>query len=280
MAQFFEPNQEALQKEYKKDRKERVDNDTSNNVPAIFLKPGVTQLRILPPYSEKGMWFREIKEHWIQPVGACTCPRTIGEECPVCEEGTKLYEERTESSIAAARELRPRSAFLFNAVPYSGPDENLKMENGVKVLKTGVTVKRDILDLDQDEAGGWGNITSLEDGIDIRIERRGQGRMDTTYTVKGIPKRSNLLEKLQTVGLSLEDLKPFNLDKVFPPRSYDDLKALFETSKEDGFSGTQTTAPAAASKPLKVSGSTTTDGRVEVKTDSEVPDIPAPPKGE
>jgi len=35
----------------------------------VFLKEGITQVRILPPYSARGVWCREVREHQITIEG-------------------------------------------------------------------------------------------------------------------------------------------------------------------------------------------------------------------
>lgn len=254
-------NQEALAREYKKDKKEKVSN-SGQSKRFYFLKKGITQVRILPPYSEAGIWFREVQEHATTQDGSFQpepCPRMVGESCVFCAEGQRLYSLKTEESIEAAKELRARNQYLFNALIYSSPEEGDKLDNGSVVLKTGVMVKRDILDLDQDAAGGWGDITNLEDGVEIRIEKRGEGRMGTHYITKGIPKRSSILEDLAAKKLDPEvTIKLVDLDAMYEPKDSETLKIIFDTMKSAEAGFTPTPLPNISSEA------------------PPVPDIPAP----
>ena len=202
--------------------------------PFLFIKKGTTQVRILPAYNENGNWFKEVREiSWQDENGKfkpLVSPSSNGDPCPFLEEGKRLYELGGEENVEASREFRPRSQFLFNVIVMNTPDGDVPINDCVKVLKCGTTVKRAILDLDQDHAGGWGDITNLENGVDIRITREGNGRNDTTYTVKGIPNRTNILEWLEERGFGGE-LAPHNLDEFFSPRSYEELLPLLEQKK-------------------------------------------------
>lgn len=255
----FQKNEEALKAEYQKDKRES-NGGGSQGVPLLFLKKGITQVRILPEYKDGVPWFREIKEVFTKVDGVSafhTSPDTYGDPCPFKEEGQRLYKERTEESIEAAKSLRPKSSFLFNAICYTSPDGDIGPEAGVVVLKAGTMVKRALLDLDQDAAGGYGNITDLKEGFDIRIERTGDG-LNTEYVAKAIPQRTNIIEKLESMGLNpSEILNPIDLDELFPAKSYDELKKVLNSvlgKKEDTL-------------PPVISGN-----------DSVVPNIPAPPE--
>jgi hypothetical protein len=195
----------------------------------LFLKEGVTQLRFLPPYSQRGSWFREVKEHNSRLNGEFTtgtCPRTKGKYCIFCEEGQRLYNLGGEDNVKRAKDFRPKQTFLFNVMVYSSP-QNLDLTRGVLVLKSGVKVKRQLMDLDQDAAGGWGDITSLNTGFDIRITKKGKGQFDTEYFVKGVPSRNNLLDTLKKHSLPL-DFAPHDLDSLLGIRPEGELKQMFD----------------------------------------------------
>jgi len=201
--------------------------------PFLFLKEGITQIRVLPPYSNKGVWAREIREHSLTIEGkfmTFTCPKYHDSDpCPFCEEGANLHSQGTEESVEASKVLRPKRSFLFNVLVYSAPGDQLSLRSGVKVLKTGITVQRQVFDLDQDAAGGWGNIYDLEKGFDLRITAKGAGR-SREYIIKGVPGRTNVLEQLKIQGVSIE-LKPVNLDELLPCQPYDKLQRALQDSR-------------------------------------------------
>lgn len=109
---------------------------------------------------------------------------------------------------------------------YSSPN-NVDLTKGVLILKSGVKVKRQLFDHDQDAAGGWGDITSLTSGFDIRITKKGKGQFDTEYFVKGVPTRNSLLDTLKKQGLAT-DIAPHDLDQMLAVRPEIELKQMFE----------------------------------------------------
>jgi len=229
---FFPTNQENVDKQ-------------AGVQPYVFLKEGITQVRVLPAYSDQGVWAREVREHQATIDGkflTFTCPKYHhGDPCPFCEEGANLQLEGSEDSVEASKAFRPKRAFLFNVLVYSAPGDQLSLRSGVKVLKTGITVQRQIFDLDQDAAGGWGNIYDLEKGFDLRITAKGAGR-NREYIVKGVPGRTNVVDQLNVQGIKIA-LKPVDLDTLLPCLPYDRLvKAL-----ADSRGNTQTYAPSAPS---------------------------------
>lgn len=209
-------------------------DEVRNNL-FFFLKKGTSHVRILPAYSEKGVWYREIKEvPWHDENGRykpIISPATNGEKCPFVEEGQRLYNLGGEDNVTAAKQFRPKSQYIFNVIVKNTPDGEMPVEECVKVMKCGVSVYRQIMDLDQDFAGGWGNLSDLEKGFDIRITREGVGQMDTRYTVKGIPNgRTNILEWLEEKGYG-RALTPHNLDELYPTKSYEELLPIVEQMK-------------------------------------------------
>lgn len=222
---FYETDNEEIQRDYNRDQK-----GGGNDANLFFLRQGVTQLRILPAYSEKGVWYRELREHAARQNGNYSpvlCLRTNDQDCPFCEHGQELYNEGGEASVEAAREFRPRSSFLFNVVVFSEPNNETNLESGVQVLKAGVKVKRQILELDQD-AADWGDITNLHKGVNLKIKRSGKGQFDTEYLVNGMPKRTDIVETFKEKGIPLSKLKPANLDEVMQFKSYEEAKLILK----------------------------------------------------
>jgi len=244
----------------------------------IFLKKGATHLRVLPAYSDRGRWFREVKEVWLTVDGKkkpIVSPATNGDPCPFEEEGRRLYELKGEENIKRAREFRPRRSYLFNVVVKDTPDGAPKIDNCVKILKCGVKTFRQILDHDQDHAGGWGDITNLEKGYDLRITRTGQGRMDTEYTVKGVPNQQSrsILDYLDTNGYG-RSLVPHDLDVTFTPASYEEMQEyleIFKTELDNAYDENPNSTP--EFQNIVKSDEVAPQAPIE----SENTDIPAPP---
>ena len=215
------------------------DNKVQETSNMLFLKKGVTQVRVLPAYSEKGTWFRTVKEipiHLNGKYSPVVSPITVGDPCPFEKEGRRLYnlkEGDREENIEKAKTFRPRNFFLFNVIVMEWPDDfPIDIEQCVKVLKCGVKVKEQILDFDQDHSGGWGDVTNLTNGFNLRITRTGQGRNDTQYTVKGVPGRTNILDYLEEKKFT-QTLTPHDLDVMYEPRPYEELEKLLAQVKAD-----------------------------------------------
>jgi len=224
---FGQNNPDFIREAYVESQKMRGDEGT-----VLYLKTGVTQLRILPPHVDAPSWFRAYKEHGIHPNGkyrTFTCPESVdGSECPICEEGARLYELKGDDNLKAAKRLYAKQAFLYNAYVYSSPDSK-GLKDGIFVVKSGVKVYKQLMEFDHDPAGDWGNISDLEAGFDFRIERKGAGRYKTEYNVMPVRKESNIL--LQVAAAGFEFGTPTDLTTVYPPLSYEDLYAVLETDE-------------------------------------------------
>jgi hypothetical protein len=206
---FYPPNEELLEQQRARDAKEAIDS----NPDSFFLKKGRTQVRILPPYSEEGVWFKEIHEHFLNGL-MYTCPAQYGDDCPACNESARIGALGGEANVELSRSIRLRKQFLFNVLVKSAPP-GVEFERGkVYVLKAGVMVKRAILALDRDRQSGWTGITDLETGFDIAIMREGEGMMNTRYSVMPT-QRSNLVEQLAAMQIDLNALSLHNLDEIY-----------------------------------------------------------------
>lgn len=225
---FYQPNEDLLNSAYSRASKDVTQKDQVST-PMFYIKPGSSQVRVLPPWSEKGVWFHEIKEHFIRTdndYSLFTCPSTVGEFCPVCQEGMKYYKSSDPENVEFGKNLRPRTQVLYNVIVENAPT-GVEFEYGkIYVMKTGVMVKRDLLDLDRDVTGGFANITDIENGVAVSIKRTGKG-LSTSYYVRPTPKgRSNLKAELHEHGIDLDSLELYPLDQIFQPPSEEELKSL------------------------------------------------------
>lgn len=225
---FGQADPDFMQEAYAEAKKERSDSGE-----VLFLKSGITHVFFLPPHKVSPSWFREYREHGLRPDGkfkTFTCPQEDGDPCPICEAGTELWEEKTEASIKAAKRLNAKKQFLYNVYVFSSPDGKA-LRDGIHTLKSGINVYKELMAYDSDEAGGWGDITNLKAGVEFRIERKGKGQFDTTYSAKPVPQRTNLLEKLAAAGFEIGT--PTDLSKVYPARKYEELAELLEKDQPE-----------------------------------------------
>lgn len=189
--------------------------------------PGLTQVRILPAYSEAGKWYREIKEynlyddgHWV----LVPSPLSLGDyACPIYQAGRELYASGNSLSIEKAKNLRPRTRYIFNAVVFSEPKGEVTPKKGVVVLKAPKTVKTQLQEFDLDD--DYEDITNLKTGRDVKIIRSGE-KLNTVYQVMPVPKQTDLQEVLAAQGVDIDNLSLYNLDELFVPPDSSELERL------------------------------------------------------
>jgi len=225
--QHYQVNKEVLANEKASQDKKAVNNN--GNAPSLYLKEGLTQVRILPPYSEKGVWYRKIEEHRLlidKKSRFFTCPGIEEMPCPICEKGEALYAAGGADNVEEAKSLQTRSKYLYNVLVISSPStgDDACEFGKVYMMQSGVQVFKQILELDQDEATGWADITDLEKGVNITIKRSGKG-LDTSYDVNPHGSgRSSIVEALAAQGIDINSLELIDLDKQLMPPSYEDLE--------------------------------------------------------
>ena len=269
-------NQQKIENEYNKDRKQAI-KDEGTKVPFYYLKKGKTILRVLPPYSAEGVWFKEFYEHKL-PLGGktagFTCLRQYGQGCVICDKG----EELSEKGDSACKEFQPKRSYLFNVVVLSD-NSGITAKDGVKVLKAGVTIKKEMVDLDRAFSEGYGNITSITEGFTLSVERTGDTMKDTRYNVKAFRERTNIVDVLKAQNVDPSNFTQFNLNDAVPaPRPIEEMQAAIEgKGRVFGFPAVAVstvaqvpvvTAPVTTSTPQPVNL-----GIVVVP----VPEIPEPP---
>lgn len=234
MAQIFKVNKEKMQEEYKKEVKR--ENPNKSAFPILFLKEGETKLRVLPPWSAEGVWYRKTHEHpayvngFFNPVA---CPKKMANQpCPFCEESDRLYKLGGEENIEAAKKFRWSTKFFMNIVVHDSPDkERGNLNVGVQVLKVGKKILDQILNYDQDASEGWGDITDLENGYDLKITRRGNEQYNTEYTVMAAKNPTNIVEDLKKAGI--KNIELVDLDDVVTVLTYNELKAIMLNNHEE-----------------------------------------------
>jgi hypothetical protein len=211
----LKPVKSKTEEEYKKDTGQ--DEKPSNGgITLYYPRKGITVVRFLPSWNEAGELWKEMYEHYFIVNGQkkySICRGTFKKNCPVCEKGKKLYSSGDLDDLAEAKSLRPKPKYLFNVIIMSDPEGN-KASDGVRVMKLGVKVKQPLASLQWDFSGGWGDMASIENGFDVRIERRGDTMQTTEYFVQGVPKRTNLVEVLKSQGVDINQLTAYNLDEV------------------------------------------------------------------
>lgn len=288
---YIEPNAQALQEE-----KARQDKEANSGLKdAFFLgTPGIYQIRVLPPHPNSGgLWYRRLVEYRI-PIEKrsffITSPSAFDQPDPVKEAVDALVATNDPENMKRAKDLAPRTQYLFNVLVLSAPN-GVEFEFGkVYVLKAGEMVKRGLLELDQDEGLGWTNITDLSAGVNVTIKRTGKGQYDTRYDVNPHGAgRSNIVELLAQRGIDINTLTLNDLNELCPLKSEDEIRDLL---RRGGFAVGQPQAfrptggvPVAGSGPAPVSAPvpagtptpTAAPQPVPVSTTPQAPPAPAQP---
>lgn len=218
--EFFERNEASLQGE--KDALDKRENAFGVNADMLYLLPGTTQVRILPPYSSLGVFFKEISKHRVK-IGkrwdTYACPQEMASlPCALCELGMELTASLDEAKIEyASNTLRPQTKYLYNVICLGGP-QNRKNEapefGKVYCLEGGVMVHKAIIRLDQDPADGWADITTVNNGVNLSIKRTGHG-LGTEYSVNPKAERTDIFAQLSGRGIDPQGLVLFDLDNVY-----------------------------------------------------------------
>lgn len=232
----YKRNQDALAKA----RQEDIDGATGFVQYAQTFKNGTTTIRIMPAWSDKGVWFEPITEHFVMAKKkSFVCSKEVSGRCPICEHGKALADSGQEE---AAKNFRPSTKYLVNAIVLSEPSGKLSIKDGIKVYKLPSGVKTTLLDFDVDASGdGWGDITDYFHGVNIKVDRAGQG-LGTKYTVKPLPTRVDIVARLQEEGINVESLQLNVLDEMFPAKTYEELS--------DEFNAVTSDAPAETPEPV------------------------------
>jgi len=170
-------------------------------------KEGRNLLRILPPVGEMEFFFQPVGRHYFPPDGKkySYCPNFTSDgelPCPICELVTEL---KNSGEKKLADELRIKRSFWMNVI---NRDDDTK---GPLVYTPGIIVFSEISSLISDP--DYGDITDINDGYDIIVEKSGTGR-DTEYHVKPRPKVTPLTDDEDILESWLEKARDLSFIEV------------------------------------------------------------------
>lgn len=164
-------------------------------------KEGKNTIRILPPWSDSGLWYKEAALHYgmTDETGkerAYPCLKMFGEDCPVCNKRDEFMEGDGEDKKIADK-IRARVKFYANVLD--------RATGSVKIWGFSQKTLGVLLSYCSDP--DYGDITNPDEGFDVVIERTGTGKLDTRYAIRVKPKPSavdvdgweDFLQNLDTV---------------------------------------------------------------------------------
>jgi len=268
-------NTTKIQNEYDKDRKQAV-KEENTKVPFYYLKKGKTILRILPAFSAEGVWFKEYYDHHL-PLGGraanFTCARQFGQTCLICNKG----EELSAAGNSSFKDFQPKRAYLFNAIVLSD-NNGVTAKDGVKVLKSGVMVKKEMVDLDRAYSEGYGDITNITSGFTLAVERTGDTVKDTRYNVKAFRDRTNIIDILKAQNVDPSNFTQFDLNDAVPaPRPIEEVQAAIEgKAKVFGFPSVAVPVPGGTAGGLYEQVKSTEVPATQLNTVSGITIVPVP----
>ena len=171
---------------------------------------GTSKIRILPPWSETGDIAFECKSHWKIPPNdrMVNCLKVINKECPICD---LVKDLRNRGKADMASKFSAKKSIYYNIIVRG------EEEKGVQIMRSGIQLYENILSYLYDE--DYGDITDVDEGRDVTIERSGQS-LDTSYTLKVSPKNSTLSDDKKQVDKWINEM--FELDQIM------DFKDTFE----------------------------------------------------
>lgn len=154
------------------------------------MKDGRNLVRVLPGWRKDDETFwHDYGQHFIKGLdgqikAVFTCAdKTYGKPCPVCEGIERAAQSSTDDAvIKKLTEAKARGRVLINALLPEG-DNPLKPV----ILELPIGVFQQILDL-MDE---WGNVTDLEEGRNVVINRTGTG-INVEYTAQPSAKQTKV----------------------------------------------------------------------------------------
>jgi hypothetical protein len=182
----------------------------------LFLpQAGQYKLRILPPWSPKGLFAKFMKTHWrlgIQQIRTVCPDMYVQGTCPFCHAHAIMRNDykKYQDDINAVRAV---DRYFSNIVNLGEP------QRGVIVWAYGKTVYKQLKGIQ--DSGDFGDITDVDNGSDITLIRSGSGQQvqDTIYPVRQ-PTRiqnPNCLNEL------------YNLDSIFKEPDVDAIIEAFDS---------------------------------------------------
>tara|TARA_Y100000034_G_scaffold130310_1_gene188382 strand:+ start:1112 stop:1843 length:732 start_codon:yes stop_codon:yes gene_type:complete len=184
---------------------------------------GDQDIRIVP--TEDGDPFKVYHFHYNLGEGArggVLCPkRQFGENCPICDFASKLWQEGTDDSKKMAKSLFVRQRFFSPVIDRDNE------EAGVRIWGYGKTIYETLLGLVLNP--DYGDITDVDNGVDFTL----------TYTLpksKGAFPQTNLVPKRKSSSLAknkgaikemLESVP--EISTLFQRKSTSDVKAILES---------------------------------------------------
>jgi len=215
----------ALDMAKMKSKLQELESGGKSKQDQVWWRPqeGDQDIRIVP--TPDGDPFKVYHFHYNLGEGArggVLCPkRQFGENCPICDFASKLWQEGTDDSKKMAKSLFVRQRFFSPVIDRDNE------EAGVRIWGYGKTIYETLLGLVLNP--DYGDITDVDNGVDFTL----------TYTLpktKGAFPQTNLVPKRKSSALAknkgaikemLESVP--EISTLFQRKSPTDVKAILES---------------------------------------------------
>lgn len=166
---------------------------------------GKSVIRVLPGWridadgNRDPQYWHDFAMHWIRtkkgakPDAVYVCAdKTFGEPCDVCQSiGKAIRGSSDDDIISLLKEANSSQKYLMNVLHRNSSDK----KDEVQVMEVGITIFESIMEIICE----YGDITRIDEGMDLVIKREGSG-FDTKYTVmpspKSLPVNESVLDQL------------------------------------------------------------------------------------
>lgn len=143
-------------------------------------KAGKSQIRVLPPWNEEGIFYLETAIHYgfksEEEFRAYPCLKHLKEPfCPACQLVARFKDDKDSDVKKLMQQMKPKGKWFMNIIDRKAESPD------VRIFGAGFKVASAIIGYFTDE--DYGDITDPEEGRDVVIEREGTG-FSTRYEVR------------------------------------------------------------------------------------------------
>ena len=186
---------------------------------------GESLIRVLPPVDGK-LFYRKVGIHYrLAGSGMEFCPRmTVGEQCPICEVVDELRKSKSPAAIQLVNRLAGVERYLMNIIPLNEDQKKVRQYIAPKTVR--LALLKIILDPD------YGDITDLERGRNVVIEKVQSGGGFVNYSVRVKPREISVRELLgrELTLNEIPDLNDFVMKRI---KTYDRLKVVLYGGEQE-----------------------------------------------
>lgn len=191
-------------------RKKKLAEKGSGN-DFVFPGNGTTRVRIVSagPNEELGI---EVIRFYLGDHSIIS-PASFDEPCPVMDKYKELKDSKDEDDKKLAKKFVPSRRYVIAGLVYKDEKgKELDYDGKPRLVMIPSSVYQDIIELylDEDEAG---DMTDPKNGYDIKIDRSGSGRFDTSYSVRNCKPTKvdkKLLEPVDLMGMVKAQVKSYD----------------------------------------------------------------------